>query len=127
MAKKEFRYRGKTLEELQRLNAKEFSALLQSKLRISINRGFTADEQSLIDKLSKGNEKLRTHSRELIILPMMVGKVISIHNGKKFINLHVQAEMLGHRLGEFVDTRSRVGHNAPGIGATKSSASASVK
>lgn len=127
MAKKQFSFRGKTLEELQTMDIKEFAELLPAKLRRSVVRGFTHDEQAVLVKMQKNKAKVRTHSREMIVLPQMVGKVISVHNGKAFVDIHVNAEMLGHRLGEFADTRQRVGHNSPGIGATRSSSSASVK
>lgn len=127
MAKKQFSFRGKTLEELQTMDIKEFADLLPAKLRRSVVRGFTHDEQAVLVKMQKNKAKVRTHSREMIVLPQMVGKVISVHNGKTFVDIHVNAEMLGHRLGEFADTRQRVGHNSPGIGATRSSSSASVK
>ena len=63
----------------------------------------------------------------MLIVPQMIGMKIQIHNGNKFLPLEVTGEMLGHRLGEFSVTRSKVKHGAAGIGATRSSASASVK
>lgn len=63
----------------------------------------------------------------MIIVPKMVGMRINIHNGKEFVPIDIIFEMLGHRLGEFSVTRSRVKHGAAGIGATRSSASQSVK
>ena len=63
----------------------------------------------------------------MIILPEMVGKVIKVHRGNRFEPIRIQEEMIGHYLGEFVLTRRHVKHSAPGIGATRSSASISVK
>ena len=63
----------------------------------------------------------------MIIVPEIVGKRIQIHNGKEFISIQITDEMLGHYLGEFVLTRKRVEHSAPGIGATKSSVAVSVR
>ena len=57
----------------------------------------------------------------------MVGRNILIHTGKEWSQIVIQEEMLGHILGEFALTRKGVQHSAPGIGATKSSASLSVK
>lgn len=63
----------------------------------------------------------------MIVLPEMVGKLIQVHNGKIFAPVAITDEMIGHYLGEFALTRQKVKHSAPGIGATKSSAAASVK
>ena len=63
----------------------------------------------------------------MIILPEMIGKTIKVHSGKEFVPVIIIEEMIGHCLGEFVLTRRRVEHSAPGIGATRSSAALSVK
>jgi small subunit ribosomal protein S19 len=63
----------------------------------------------------------------MLILPFMVGKNVMVHDGKTFQPVFITEEMIGHRLGEFALTRRRVTHSAPGIGATRSSASLSVK
>jgi len=126
MAKKIFKYRGKTLEELQKLSMKEFIELLPARERRSLKRGQTEAQKSFMEKLQKG-KKLKTHSREIIIIPAMVGKTIQVHSGNKFEQVVVTDEMIGHRLGEFVLTRKRLAHSAPGVGATKSSAAVSVK
>jgi small subunit ribosomal protein S19 len=52
---------------------------------------------------------------------MMVDKTIFVHAGKEFLRVDIKPEMLGHRLGEFADTRKRIKHGAPGMGATRSS------
>ncbi len=127
MAKKEFVYRGKTLDELQKLSVGEFAELLPSRERRKIKRGFTDQEKILIEKIRKNDPAIRTHCRDMIVLPEMVGKVISIYTGKAFLKVEMQEEMVGHRLGEFALTRSKVAHSAPGIGATKSSSALSVK
>ena len=63
----------------------------------------------------------------MIILPEMVDHIIKVYNGKEFVIITILPEMLGHYLGEFSPTRRKVAHHAPGIGATRSSASMSVK
>lgn len=57
----------------------------------------------------------------MIILPEMIGIAIEVHNGKEFVNVELQPEMIGHRFGEFAPTRSRVNHGSAGVGATRSS------
>jgi small subunit ribosomal protein S19 len=126
MAKKEFAYRGKKLEELQKLSLKEFAELLPARQRRSLLRGFTEKQKKLLNKIRNGKEP-KTHCRDLIVMPEMVGKMIKIYNGKEFVPLKIEAEMLGHRIGEFCLTRKRVTHNSPGVGATRSSANVSVR
>ena len=132
MAKKEFTYRGKTLEELRAMPVQEFTKLLPTRERRSLERGFTDPQKLLMKKVEATNhgkykKAIKTHCRNMIILPNMVGLMIHIHRGNKFDAIQVMPEMIGHRLGEFAETRVRLKHSAPGIGATRSSAYASVK
>ena len=127
MAKKEFTYKGKTLAELQALSIDEFLKIVPSRIRRSLKRGFTEQEKKLLMKIRKNRKNIETHCRDMVILPEMIGQTIKVHSGKEFLPVIVGAEMLGHVLGEFVMTRKRVAHSAPGIGATKSSASLSLK
>ena len=123
MAKK-FTYRGKTLEELEALNLEEFSKLLPSRQRRNLKRGLPKQCKKLLETIraNKGKDKfIRTHVRDMIILPEMVGAKMGIHNGKEFKTLIIEEAMIGHFLGEFSQTRSRVKHSAPGLGATRSS------
>jgi len=124
---KKFTYRGKTLEELKKLSIDQLAQLLKARARRKIKRGFTEQEKKLLEKIRKGKKKLRTHCRDMIILPEMVGLTIHVHNGKEFLPVVIKEEMIGHRLGEFALTRKRVQHSAPGVGATRSSAHISVK
>lgn len=126
MAKKSFSFRGKTIEELQSLSLKELAELLPSRQRRSINRGFSAEKKNIIEKLKKKNS-IRTHVRDMIVLPQFVGKTISIHNGKSFEPVLIQEDMIGMFFGELVLTRKRIQHNSPGVGASKSSANQSKK
>ncbi len=127
--KKEFTYRGKTLDELKQLDVREFAKLLKSNEKRTVLR--QADEiQKFINRASKKMTKkkpIKTHSRYLVIAPKMIGMKIGIYNGKDFIPINIENEMLGHRLGEFSATRQKVKHGSAGIGATRSSASRAVK
>ena len=127
MVKKEFTYRGRTLEELQKMSLEEFMTLVPARERRKIRRDFTDAEKKLLEKIAKGKQRIRTHCRDMIVLPSMVGRTILIHNGKEFVETQIVPEMIGHRLGEFAMTRKKVTHHAPGIGATKSSAALSVR
>jgi len=126
---KEFTYKGKTLPELKAMDLREFAQFLVSRERRSLLRQIEVTEKFLKNcerKIAK-NKEIRTHSRDLIIMPKMVGLTISIYNGKEFLPIKIIEDMIGHRLGEFAQTRRKVEHGTPGIGATKSSAFLSVK
>jgi small subunit ribosomal protein S19 len=126
---KEFYYRGKTLAELKALDTREFAKHLGADSRRSVLRHFDKIEKFIkkCREQAERNKPIRTHLRDLVVVPNMIGYVIHIHNGKEFIKIEMIPEMIGHRLGEFSQTRRKVEHGAPGIGATKSSASLSVK
>lgn len=123
---KEFTLRGKTFEDIKKMSMQDFAQLIPSRERRKIIKGFTEQEKKLVELLKQG-QGLRTHCREMVIIPDMVGKTISVYNGKEFLPVMIEKEMLGHRLGEFALTRKKVAHSAPGIGSTRSSASLSVR
>lgn len=122
-----FTLRGKTFEDIKKLSLREFAEMLPARERRTIKRGFTDAQRTLLKTIRKEKKTIKTHCRDMIVLPEMVGKTIRVHNGKEFTTLRITDEMLGHRLGEFAQTRGRVAHSAPGIGATRSSASLSVR
>ncbi len=124
---KEFTYRGRKEGELRALNVKDFARLLPSRERRSLLRGFSVEEQKVVDAVAAGKQNIETHCRDLLILPSFIGTTIKVHSGKEFFPLLITSEMMGHRLGEFALTRKNVKHSAPGVGATKSSSALSVK
>jgi small subunit ribosomal protein S19 len=127
--KKIFTYRGKTLDELKALEVREFAKYLKSRARRVALRQFQEIEKFVNDAKEKLERKkqIRTHKRDLIIVPNMVGLRISVYDGKQFVPVDVIGEMLGHKLGEFAPTRGKVKHGAAGIGATKGSKSQAKK
>ncbi|MEK6873441.1 MAG: 30S ribosomal protein S19 [Nanoarchaeota archaeon] len=127
--KKEFSYRGMSLAELQKMDIREFAKFLPSRERRTVLRN-SDNLEKFLTKCRKRNDKkkpIKTHDRELVIVPEMVGSSIGVHNGKTFVKIDIIPEMIGHRFGEFALTRGIVKHGAAGIGATRSSASRSVK
>ncbi len=117
-----FLYRGKAPEEIQAIGLEEFAKLVTSRERRKIKRGLTVIEKKFLEEVKKDPKKFhRTHARELIIVPQMIGAKIGVYNGKEYVTVEIKPEMLGHRLGEFALTRKQVKHSAPGFGATKSS------
>lgn len=127
--KKDFTYRGRTLEELKKMDLREFAKIIPSRERRTLLRNTDFSEKFVARciKSVENKKKIRTHKRDLIIVPCMIGLTIHIHNGKSFEKILIVPEMIGHRFGEFSLTRRMVKHGAAGIGATKSSASRSVK
>jgi small subunit ribosomal protein S19 len=121
--KKEFVYRGLSLEDLQKLTIEELLPLLTSRMRRTLKRGLTEKQDKLLRDIQKAQpgDPIRTHCRDMIILPNFVGHTINIHNGKEFQRVDIQPDMIGHYLGEFALTRSKVKHTGPGVGATRSS------
>lgn len=65
-----------------------------------------------INKLNEENKKsvVKTWSRRSTIYPEFVGHTIAVHNGKDFIPVYITEEMVGHKLGEFSQTRKFTGH-----------------
>ena len=124
-----FKYRGFTLDELKKMNMDQFIKLLPARARRSLKRGLPPRQKKLLERLrrayrakKRGKDLLtRTHVRDMIIFPEMVGLKIGVYNGMKFEIVDVKPEMIGHFLGEFSLTRKRVQHGSPGIGATRSS------
>jgi len=121
-AKKEFTFRGHNIEELAAMSLDDFSELLPSRLRRTMVRGNAHDQEKLYRAVRKGKKTVyRTHRRDIVILPFMVGKRFAVYSGKEFKEVEVQPDMLGHYLGEFALTRKSVKHTGPGVGATRSS------
>ncbi len=103
--KKEFRYRGYTLDELLNMSLEEFAKLLPSRQRRSLKRGGLSPEQKKLlrkirlAKKGKYSKPIRTHSRDMIVLPPeMVGMTIHVYNGKEFVPVEIKEEMIGHYL-----------------------------
>jgi small subunit ribosomal protein S19 len=124
---KEFIFRGKKLDDIKKMDIQEFMKMIPSRERRSLKRGFTEQEKVFLDNLRAGEKDPKTHCRDMVVLPEMVGRLIKVYNGKEFTPVQIEPDMLGHRLGEFAQTRRKVAHSAPGIGATRSSASLSVR
>ncbi|MCX6681358.1 MAG: 30S ribosomal protein S19 [Methanothrix sp.] len=118
--KEEFLYRGRKVADLAKLSIEELAGLLPARQRRSIKRGLVKDNKNLLTSL-KNKDSVRTHIRNMIVMPDMVGKNLEIYNGKSFEKVEVMPEMIGHFFGEFSLTRGRVQHGAAGVGATRSS------
>ena len=123
---KEFNYKGKTNEELQSLSNDELFSILNSRQRRSLKRGLSDNKKKLIAEIKlakqgKNKNPIKTHQRDIIILPYMIGVTINVFSGKEFTPITISTEMIGHYIGEYVITNKRVSHGAPGVGASRSS------
>jgi small subunit ribosomal protein S19 len=119
--KGEYTYRGKTVDELKTLSTEEFSQLIPARQRRTIKRGLSDEHKKIMQKIKDGETTIRTHRRDMLIFPDMVGLNLEIYNGKSFEKVEVIPEMMGHYFGEYSMTRRRVSHGSAGVGATKSS------
>jgi small subunit ribosomal protein S19 len=117
----EFTYRGYTLAKLKKMKIEELAELMGARQRRKLRRKLREDEEKLLEELKSGKESVKTHLRDAIVLPDMVGKKIGVHSGKSFEYVEIKPEMIGHYLGEFALTRKKVLHGAAGVGATRSS------
>ena len=119
--REEFTYRGYKIDELKAMGLSELLPLMPARARRKFNRGLNRGEETLLAKIRGGDEKVRTHVRDMIVMPEMIGKSIEIYNGKEFMKVEFQPESVFHYLGEFALTRKKVSHGSAGIGATRGS------
>jgi small subunit ribosomal protein S19 len=119
--REEFTYRGYKIDELKAMGLTQLLPIMPARARRKVVRGLSRGEETLLEKIRDGNQTIRTHLRDMIVMPEMVGRVIEIYNGKEFVKVEFQPESVFHYLGEFAITRKRVAHGSAGIGATRSS------
>ncbi|UKJ89339.1 40S ribosomal protein S15 [Theileria orientalis] len=125
-----FKYRGYELEKLMELPIEQLIELLPARQRRKFSRGVKRQSVTLLNKLRAAKkdvpygqkpEPVKTHLRDMIIIPEMIGSIVGVYNGKQYINVEIKPEMVGYYLGEFSITYKPVRHGKPGIGATHSS------
>ncbi|RKO95784.1 hypothetical protein CXG81DRAFT_11857 [Caulochytrium protostelioides] len=125
-----YTYRGVELASLLELPTEQFLELTHARARRKLTRGLHHSHKNLITKLRKAKigvaagdkpEVVKTHLRNMLVVPEMIGSVVGVYNGKTFTSVEIKAEMIGHYLGEFSITYKPVKHGRPGIGATHSS------
>ncbi len=129
MASREFTYRGVAVNQLLEMPMDDFIKLLPSRQRRSLKRGLSPTQRILLEKIRRIRRQsaegkpsnIKTYSRNMIVLPEMIGLTIQVYNGKEFTPVEVAPEMLGHYLGEYSYTCKKVTHGAPGLKATRSS------
>lgn len=135
-----FTYRGYSLEELANMPLEKLIEVLPSRQRRSVKRtlieGKSEEHQKLLEKIRRAKRAVlegrkqptvKTHLRDFVILPEMVGLTIHVHNGKEFVPVEITPERIGHYLGEFAQTTKKVEHGEPGLKATRSSMFVAMK
>lgn len=129
---RKYTYRGIDLDQLLDMTTEEMLEHYPCRIRRALTRRHTTKRKqlSLLKRLRKAKKEappmekpecVKTHLRNMIVVPEMVGNVIGVYNGKTFNQVEVKPEMIGHYLGEFSITYKPVKHGRPGIGATHSS------
>ncbi|QEU59136.1 Rps15 [Kluyveromyces lactis] len=120
---KTYSYKGVDLEKLLEMPTEDFVKLAPARVRRKFARGLSEKPAGLMKKLRAAklsapeNEKpavVRTHLRNMIIVPEMVGSVVGVYNGKVFNQVEIRPEMVGHYLGEFSITYTPVRHGRAG-------------
>ena len=123
---KEFAYNGLSEKELNGLSLEKLLSVFTARARRSLTRGINDNKRKLIKeikaaKTDKTATSIKTHLRDLIVLPFMVGVTVNVFSGKEFMPVNITTQMIGHYLGEYVITNKRVNHGAPGVGSSRSS------
>jgi small subunit ribosomal protein S19 len=127
---REFKFKGYSPEQLQALPIESLLPLLNSRQRRSLDKRvgkfMTDEKRKLREEIKRSREgkstnEIKTHLRDMIILPDMIGVTVKLHNGKEFGPVGIRPEMVGHYVGEYSITNKRVQHGAPGVGSSRSS------
>lgn len=127
---REFKFRGYNSDQIQSMSVESVLPLLNSRQRRTLDKRIgkymndgkrKLREEIKLARDGKLKSKLKTHVRDMIILPDMIGLTINVHNGKEFYEFLIKPEMIGHYLGEYSITNKRVQHGSPGVGSSRSS------
>ena len=127
---RKFTFKGIDLDKLLALTNEELMGLVSARARRRMSRGLKRKPMALIKRLRRAKkdakpgekpEGIKTHLRNMIVVPEMIGSIVGIYNGKMFCGIEIKPEMIGMYLGEFAITYKPVRHGRPGIGATNSS------
>merc|ERR1712093_340702 len=128
---RKFSYKGIDLEQLLEMKTEKLLQLFTCRIRRKFQRGLKHGHLALIKKLRKAkmanagtSDKpvgVKTHIRDMIIVPEMIGSILGIYNGKTYTGVEIKPEMIGMYLGEFSFTYKPVAHGRPGVGVAQSS------
>jgi len=122
-----FFYRGYEVHKLLDLTHAELMGLMHARVRRRFARGNIGGK--LLKRLRKARKEaapeakpqtIKTHLRDYVVVPEMVGSVVGVYNGLGFTQVEIKPDMIGHYLGEFSITYKPVKHGRPGMGSTGS-------
>jgi small subunit ribosomal protein S15e len=120
---KKYTFRGIELDDLLELSVDKLVPLLNARQRRKFARGIKHAPISFLKKVRASKKKcaygekpvpVKTHMRNLTILPEMVGAIVGVYTGKQFVNVEIKPDMIGNYLGEFALTYKPVGHGRAG-------------
>ncbi|CAD7933428.1 unnamed protein product [Amoebophrya sp. A120] len=126
---KKFQYRGVELDKLLDLSNTELMELMCARQRRKFSRGISRAPTTLLKKLRAAKkvtpygekpQAVKTHLRNMVIVPEMIGSVVGVYNGKLFVNAEVKPEMIGTYLAEYAITYKPIRHGKPGMGGAAS-------
>jgi small subunit ribosomal protein S15e len=132
-----YTYKGIDLEDLVKLPRESFIKMLGSRQRrrlvgrevphkyIRFYKKCVAAKKDV--PLGEKPKAVKTHLRNAIILPELVGSVVGIYSGRAFIPVEIKPDMIGRYLAEFSITYKPVKHGRPGIGASKGSSAIELR
>jgi small subunit ribosomal protein S15e len=127
---RKYTYRGVDLDQLLDMSNEQLMPMFSCRVRRRFQRGLKRKPMALIKRLRKAKknapamekpECVKTHLRDMVIVPEMIGSIVGVYNGKTYNQVEIKPEMIGHYLAEFSITYKPVKHGRPGIGATHSS------
>merc|ERR1711933_374149 len=116
---RKYSYRGIDLDKLLDFSNQDLMELFRARQRRKFSRGIKRAPITLLKKLRKAKretaygekpEAVKTHLRNMTIVPEMIGSVVAVYNGKQFINVEIKPEMIGHYLAEFSITYKPIRH-----------------
>ena len=126
---RKYSYRGVDLDKLLDLSNQELMEHFKARQRRKFSRGIKRKPITLLKKLRKAKKEtaygekpvpVKTHLRNMVIVPEMIGSMVGVYNGKQFINVEIKPDMVGQYLAEFAITYKPIAHGRAGLGATKS-------
>eukprot|EP00827_Trimyema_finlayi_P002586 TRINITY_DN230_c0_g1_i10.p1 TRINITY_DN230_c0_g1~~TRINITY_DN230_c0_g1_i10.p1 ORF type:complete len:172 (-),score=80.46 TRINITY_DN230_c0_g1_i10:179-694(-) len=125
---RKYTFRGLDIDALTALTNEQFVEKLRARQRRRFSRGLKHKYTRLLMKIRKAKKNLqpgekpapvKTHLRNAIIMPEMIGSVIAIHNGREFSPIEIKFDMMGKYLGEFAISYKPTAHGRPGVGSSK--------
>merc|ERR1711976_372942 len=107
---RKYTFRRVDLDQLLDMSSEQLMELLHCRARRRFSRGLKRKPMALIKRLRKAKKEappmekpecIKTHLRDMIIVPEMNGSIVGVYNGKTFSQVQIKPEMIGHYLGEF--------------------------